>query len=72
MKNLAKIKYLFDNIDEMKYTYKKIHKNLLTLGHFGAKIELTNIDELHTKVDQFKHQIEDQTIHAKLLMDSFE
>ncbi len=51
MKNLAKIKYLYDNIDEMKYTYKKIHKNLLTLGHFGAKIELTNIDELHTKVD---------------------
>jgi hypothetical protein len=51
MKNLVKIKYLYDNIDEMRYTYKKLHKNLLTLRHFGDKIELGSIDELHAKVD---------------------
>jgi hypothetical protein len=51
MKNLTKIKYLDDNIDEMKYTYRKLHKNLLTLRHFGDKIELNSVDELHIKVD---------------------
>jgi hypothetical protein len=72
MRNLTKIKYLSDNIDEMRYTFKKLHKNLLTLGHFGAKIEHSSINEMHAKIDQFKHQIEDQSIHAHLLMDSFD
>jgi hypothetical protein len=51
MKNLAKIKYIYDNIDEMRYTNRKLHKNLITLGHFGSKIELSSIDKLHEKVD---------------------
>lgn len=72
MRNLVIIREFDQNVAaEALYNFENLHKNLILLGHYGQVIEYSKIDELHQKVDQFKHQIEDLMVRANKLTASF-